>query len=409
MNEFTTVYQDLARAPFGELQSILGAKVLQPDHDTSCRNRIFNQWRTFWLFLFQVLSATQSCREALKKAQVWLYISCNKAISSSTSAYCQARSRIKQSYLNKVHKEVIKSFENTVSQCHLWLGKRVYIVDGSSVSMPDTKKNQSHYPQPKAQKKGCGFPVMRIVALFSLATGALITFKNGSLNNHERTLWHAMDEEFESGDVLLADRGFCSFADFYKLLQKGVDSVMRLHQRRSKRLTILKKLGKDDWLVEWEKSEICPTWLSREEWQNIPSSLIVRHVRIHVNIHGFRSKNIILATTLLDYKTFSKEALRDLYLKRWRAEIFLRDLKTSMRMAVLRCKTPELIYKELTIFMIAYNCVRALIWESAMKKNIDPYRISFKGTFETIIHWAATITFLTKSTQKKTLLASSLI
>ena len=397
----STLFNHLANSSLDELVDIVGHKVPFPKKDKLSRNRIFNQWRIFWLFLSQVLCATQSCREALRKAQAWIYLKHNKIISSNTSAYCQARSRIKNSYLNEINNKVVESFDKKSCQNHLWLGRKVKVVDGSSVSMPDTKENQKLYPQPYGQKKGCGIRVMRIVAMFSLATGALIAFRKGSLNVHERRLWHKMIKHLEKEDVVLADRGFCSLADYWILLQLKVDCVMRLHQRRSKGVKIIKKLGKNDSIVEWKKTQICPKWLTKEEWKTVPASLIVRHVEVNIEIPGFRTRNIIIATTLTDHKNYTKQALADLYRRRWLAELFLRDLKTSMHMDILRCKTPELVHKEITISIIAYNLIRALIWEAAVKKNIDPYRISFSGTISTIRQWAPLLATLRNTQEKK--------
>jgi hypothetical protein len=394
------IFNHLASSSLCELADLVGDRVPSPDKDQSLRNRIFNQWRTFWLFLAQVLSVTQTCREVLRKAQAWTCIEHRKIISSNTSAYCQARSRLKRSYLKKINKKVVESFDKDLKKDHLWLGRRVKVVDGSSVSMPDTEENQKLYPQPSGQKKGCGFPVMRVVALFSLQTGAWLNSGFGSLKVHESMIWQKMVKQLDPGDVILADRGYCSFAGYYQLLKLNIDSVMRLHQRRSKGVKKIKKLEKNDWLVEWTKVKPNPKWITKKEWKEFPPYLRVRHVQINITIAGYRTKKITVATTLIDNKTYPKQAIADLYRRRWLAELFLRDLKTSMHMDVLRCKSPQLIYKEMTIYMIAYNLIRAIILQTALKKKIDPYRISFKGTVSTIRQWTPLMAAL-KNKQKK--------
>jgi hypothetical protein len=268
--------------------------------------------------------------------------------------------------------------------------------------MPDTEENQQFYPQPSGQKKGCGFPVMRITAMFSLVNGIMLACRTGSLHVHERTLWHQMWDCYQKDDVVLADCGFCSFADYYLLKEKEVDCVMRLHQRR-KEDNIIKKFNSNDYLVQWEKgtSSQKPNWMSQEQWEQLPKTMIVRHVKVVVDTPGFRTKKLTLATTLLDPKEYPHHALADLYRRRWMAELFLRDIKVTMRMKVLRSNTPEMIRKELTIFIIAYNLIRSLIWESALDKGIDPYRVSFKGAVATIIQWLPLITAITANNEKK--------
>jgi len=366
------------------------------------RDRIFNQWRTFWLSLAQVFSLGQTCNEALKKAQVWLWCEAKKIISSNTSAYCQSRNRLNPVYLDEIHQRLVEQTERRIPSKSLWYGRHVKVVDGSSVSMPDTEENQKLYPQPSSQKKGCGFPVMRIVAMFSLVTGIMLACRKGSLHIHERTLWHQMWDCYQKDDVVLADCGFCSFADYYLLKEKEVDCVMRLHQRRKEK-NIVKKFNSNDYLVRWEKGTRSqkPNWMSEEQWEQLPKTMIVRHVKVVVDIPGFRTKKLTLATTLLDPKAYPPHALADLYRRRWMAELFLRDIKTTMRMKVLRSKTPEMIQKELTTFIIAYNLIRSFIWESALNKGIDPYRISFKGAIASIIQWTSLLANITDINEKR--------
>jgi len=400
MSYNSAIFKRLASSSLCELTDLMRDRVPLPEEDQSSRNRIFDQWKTFWLFLSQVLSVTRTCREALKKAQAWACLEKKKIISSNTSAYCQARLRLKRSYLKKINQKILESFDGNLKKKHMWLGRRVKVVDGSSVSMPDTEENQKYYPQPSGQKKGCGFPVMRIVILFSLHTGAWLNTGFGSLRVHELMIWKKMIKKLDQGDIILADRGFCSFAGYYQLLKMNVDSVMRLHQRRSTGVQKIKKLGKKDWIVKWTKTKSTPKWATKEEWNEYPSSILVRHVQIDIELPGYRTKKITVATTLTDNKKYSKCKITELYRKRWMAELFLRDLKTSMNMEILRCKSPKLILKEITILMIAYNMIRALIFQAAVKNNMDPFRISFKGTIATISQWMPLINALKNHSKK---------
>jgi hypothetical protein len=312
-----------------------------------------------------------------------------KNISTNTSAYCQARSRLEQTYLDEINLHVCREIQGRIEPEHLWFGRHVKVVDGTTLSMPDTHANQALYPQPSGQKKGCGFPVMKWVATFSLVTGALLDSRRSNLNVHERHLWHAMWDDYEPGDVVLADCGFCSMADYYLLSEKRVDSVMRLHQARKKDVGIIKELATNDWLVQWQKQKKkdAPKWVTQEQWDRIPESITVRYVTTTIEHPGFRTKTVTLATTLLDNKKFPAEALADIYRKRWLVELFLRNIKTTMRMDILHCQTPGLIHKEFTVFSISYNLIRSLIWEASLKRGINPYRISFRGAMATIRQW----------------------
>ena len=290
--------------------------------------------------------------------------------------------------LQLIWQQTAGDLEKKTTPGSLWHGRKVKVVDGSGLSMPDTEENQRIYPQSTRQKPGCGFPAMRIVAAFSLATGAVIGLAQGTLHCSERILFKSLWYLFEAGDVILADSGFCSYADFYILMERGIDSVMRIHHRRSVGVEVVKSLGRGDRLVYWTKMKPSPTWLEKEQWETFPSKLLVREVSVTVDIPGFRTENFVVATTLLDNKTYTASDLADLYRRRWKAELFLRDIKTTMGMDVLRCKSPEMIRKELIMYLIAYNLVRALMWRSVNEHDASPDQLSFKGALATINAWA---------------------
>jgi hypothetical protein len=293
--------------------------------------------------------------------------------------------------LEEVDAQVARRVEAAATDRWLWYGRRVKVADGSGLSMPDTPANQAVYPQSSRQKPGCGFPVMRIVALFSLATGVILGLAKAALGVGERTLFRRLWDLLEPGDVVLADRGFCSYADFYCLAQRGVDSVMRNHARRSVGVSVLRRFSKGHRLVQWHKTGRCPKWLDPDQWQAMPDRLTVREIRFSVDIRGFRTKVITVVTTLLDPKAFPKRAFPELYRRRWMAELYLRDIKTTMGMDVLRCKSPDMVHKEVLMFRIAHNLVRALMVESAITYGLSVYRISFKGTLTTVRKWAPTL------------------
>jgi hypothetical protein len=345
----------------------------------------------FWLFLSQVLSADRACRETVRKFLGRLALE-GKSASARTAGYCKARARLRQADLDGVHGSLADKIRSAHIARGLWRGRAVKVVDGSGLSMPDTTENQRRYPQPKGAKPGCSFPVMRVVALFCLGTGVLIEMATGSLAVGERALFRSLWPLLETGDVLLADRGFCGFAEFYFLMRRGVDCVMRAHQRRTVGKSRLKRLGRGDWLVDWHKCKAGPKWPDKATWRAMPDALTVREISFRVPVRGFRTRLVTVATTLLDPAAFPTEAFADLYRRRWEGELFLRDVKTTMGMDVLRCKTPNMVHKELTLYLIGYNLVRLTILEAARDHETPLERLSFKGTLATLRQWAPIIT-----------------
>jgi hypothetical protein len=275
--------------------------------------------------------------------------------------------------------------------------------------MPDTAQNQALYPQPSNQKPGCGFPMLKLVGLFSLATGAILHAVYGPLRVHDiqllRQLWSALTQ----GDVLMADRGFCSFGCLAMLQQAGVDSLMRLHQRRPANFRRGKRLGKDDRLVAWTKPSRCPCMLSPEQFAALPDTLTVRQLRVKPTVKGFRTQSLVLVTTLVDAVAYPAEALAALYLQRWGVELHFRELKTLLRMDVLRCRSPQMIHKEVLLHLIAYNLVRAVMQQAARCHHVDLSRISFKGTLDTIRQFAAPFQASGLSSRQRAVLQKELL
>jgi len=341
----------------------------------------------FWLFLAQILCADRACRETVRKFLGLLALE-GKSASSRTAGYCRARRRLRQQDLDATHECLVRKVRAAHLPRGLWFGRPVKVVDGSGLSMPDTAANQRAYPQPKGAKPGCSFPVMRVVAVFCLGTGVLISLAKGPLHVGERALLRSLWDLLAPGDVALADRGFCGYAEFYFLLRRGVDCVMRNHQRRTVGRTVLKRLAPSDFLILWHKSKRGPLWPDKATWAALPQTLTLREIQFQVAVKGFRVDTITVVTTLLDPERFPTSAFADLYRRRWNAELFLRDIKTTMGMDILRCKTPEMVHKELTIYLIAYNLVRLTLLEAAQKHYAPVERLSFKGTLSTIRSWA---------------------
>lgn len=364
-------------SPWLELPATFGSCV---------RDRLYRPDRTFWLFLSQVLSADGSCRESVRKFLAWLALQGKTTASSSDSGYCQARKRLPLEAITQAHQQISEKVLHAGGSLELWYGCTVKVVDGSTISMPDTPENQSAYPQQKSQKPGCGFPILRIVAVFHLATGILVDLAHGAFRVHERTLFRSLWKVFQPGDVVLADRGFCSYVNFYYLSRQAIECVMRRLHRKP--CILFKRLGRHDRLVLWTKHRTCPPWLNRHEWLGVPDCQLVRELTFGVDVPGFRTKTINVVTTLLDHKMFPKQAFADLYRRRWWAELSLRDIKTSLKMDVLRCMTPTMIQKELWMHLIAYNLIRAVMLKAAETYRAPIRRMSFKGTVATVRQWA---------------------
>lgn len=371
-----------------ELCAMFGKWVELPEgFGSPKRRRLYHPSQVFWLFLSQVLAADRACRETVRRFLGWLALE-GKTASAGNGGYCRARQRLNQAHLDGVHKRLAGRIRSEHVGRGLWYGLVVKLVDGSGLSMPDTRKNQKRYPQPKGAKKGCSFPVMRVTALFCLATGVLIDLAKGPLRVGERAQFRSLWPLLEAGDVVLADRGFCGYAEFWFLLRRGVQCVMRNHQRRTVGKTRLKRLGRNDWLVAWHKSKAGPKWPSKAVWRRLPETLEVREISFRVPVKGFRTKAITVATTLLDPVAFPTQAFADLYRRRWQAELFLRDIKTTLGMDVLRCKSPDMVHKELTLYMIAYNLVRLTMLEASAQEDVLVESVSFKGTLATLRQWA---------------------
>lgn len=387
----------LANIPLCELVFLFESWIsLSHDPGRPARKRIYTNPRTFWLFLWQVLSEDPACRRAVLKARAWLGLAMvdedkEKDAEVKTSAFCQARKRLPDPWLADIHRQVGEGLETTAGKFWRWRGRVVKVMDGSSVQLPDTPDNQAAYPQPTSQKPGCGFPVARLTAMFSLATGRLIEWEYDALTVGERTLARRLWDFFQPGDVALNDRGFCGFAEFYELQQRGVDSVSRKHQRLGPSLQTVRKLGLNDRLAIWTRSAHPSAGYDRETWKALPSTLRVREVFVQIEIPGFRTQSVYILTTLLDARRYCAEDLADLYRRRWKVELFLRDLKTTMGMEMLRSRSPLMIRKELRMFAIGYNLVRLEMARAAVEYGVALDRISFKGTIQTILETAPTL------------------
>ena len=347
-------------------------------------DRIYSPLVTLWVFLGQVLSQDHSCRAAVARLIVHRISRGQRPCSAETGAYCQARKRLPEEFYAEVARKTGQSLDNGAKKEWLWKGRRVLAYDGSTVSMPDTAENQQAYPQPPQQQPGLGFPLARIAAFFSLSCGAVLDLAICSYSgkgHSELGMLHKLWDLLRPGDIMLADSYMCAWHEIFLLKQRGIDSVTRLHHCRKTDFRRGKRVGKGDHIVEWPK----PEFIRSIGWQRskaLPEQLTIRETRVQVLQPGFRSRNIIIVSTLLDAEEVAASDLASLYRARWNAELDLRSLKQTMQMDILRCKTPELVRKEIWTHILAYNLIRTIIAQAANKHHIEPRTISFKGAVQ---------------------------
>jgi hypothetical protein len=352
------------------------------------RRRLFSKENTFWAFFSQILDADGGCQEVVRKVQALAAMRSMPVPSASTSAYCQARSKLDPTELENILAHTAEELQQQ-GRSRWWKDRRVVVVDGTGVSMADTHANQERWPQPQSQKPGCGFPQGRICACFCLQTGALLSYRMGHNKNAELPLLRQQWDSFSSGDIFLGDKGFCSYYDVWQFKKRGVDSVITLARRTPvTAASAVAVLGQDDLLIQWRK----PLWnkglsYSKAEWQALPEHLNLRQIKVTIDVPGMRSSSYYLVTTLTDSTRYSAADLADLYRQRWDVELFFRDIKTTMGMDVLRCRTPSLVKKEILMHFIAYNAVRRLIVDAAATVDCAPRRIGFKASIQALRQW----------------------
>jgi len=347
--------------------------------------RTYNTAVTVWTLLSQVFSADHSCRSAVARLIAFRAAKRLRSPSAGTGAYCIARDKLEEQAMHRLVKHNGSQAEQTAPDSWLWLGHRVVVADGTTVTMPDTAANQREYPQQTAQKPGCGTPIMRVVVLFSLATGAALDAAMGPYKGKKTSevdLFRQIDGIIGPDDVFLADRFYSGWFDLARLMMRGGHVVVRKHQRRKTDFRTGPRFGKDDHAVFWDRPAR-PKWMSPEEYDTYVSHITLREIRHHVETPGFRSRVILVVTSLLDDTEYSKEDLAALYRRRWQAELNLRSLKMVMQMDHLRCKQPHRVRNELRAHLTGYNLIRQLMCEAAAHGEVQPWRISFKATLQT--------------------------
>jgi hypothetical protein len=358
------------------------------------RERVLDPANTLTLFILQVLHGNTAITHLRHLS----------GLAVAASSYCAARSRLPLAALagliETVCCEGIKAIENAAGGSRGWLGHRAVVVDATSATAPDTPQLQKRWPQPSAQKPGCGFPVLKLLGALDLATGMILHLTMMSLGSHEMSQLAGLHGALRAGDVLLADRGFCSFAHVALLSFFPVDAVFRAHQRqiidftphrphRGKRRKgdrrrgiptsiFVRQLGREDQIVQWLRPAAAPKWIARLVYLALPKTLLVRELRYRITTRGHRTRVVTIATTLLDPMRYPKARIAELYGLRWEVETNFRHLKQTLGMERLKCKSADGVLKELMIFLLVYNLARAAMALAAQRQGVkDANRISF--------------------------------
>jgi hypothetical protein len=396
-SSFTRLSFEAALAPFLNEDGLPFADVLPAEQvEQACQDEgvhfgatsrsVYNPAVVLWTFLSQVLGADRSCRAATMRVLPLCIALGRGPCSTDTGMYCRAREKLPVPLVRRLTYEVADEAEQAVPSHWLWKGRHVHLVDGTTVSAPDTTKNQEVYPQPPGQKPGLGFPMIRLVVLLSLATamcGGLAYGPYEGKETGETALLRSLLPRLRPGSVLLADRYYCTYFMVALLRERGVDVVMRMHHLRDVDFRRGCRLGRDDHLILWYRPDR-PEWMDEATYERMPCFLPMREVRAQIAVPGFRVNELDVATTLLNPEAYSREEIADLYHERWHVELDIRSIKSTLGMDVLRCRTPQMLERELWTTFLGYNLVRKVSCQAALLAGKHPRQISFKGTLQAV-------------------------
>ena len=389
IRSFKNTFFQLNDLPFKDL---LPDSLIEAIHQSGdVRNTVFTPLVTLRAFLFQVLSSTGACKEAVAHILIERIGLDYSANSMNTGPYCKARFRLLLSHLKEAVLSSGQVLHENVSKDWLWKGYRVMLVDGTTLLMPDTDNNQKTYPQQSAQKSGLGFPIVRLVGLLSLATGSCVDYAIGPYQGKgsgETSLFSQLIKMLSKNDLLLADRYYTSYAIIVLLMQQGTSLVFRQRSTVKSDFRRGQRLGAKDHIINLKKPKKKPVWMSDEAWAKLPDEILVRE---------FSVKGIVYVTTLIEANAYPKKALAELYQQRWQIEVDFRTIKIYMGMEMLRCKTAEMVKKEIAVHLLAYNLIRANLARAACLNNKVPRHLSFMAAVQ-LMRNAASLCITTTGT-----------
>ena len=350
-------------------------KAAVEEHAPEYRDRVYPPLRTLSLFIGQALSADGACQDAVARQLSERTSAGARSCSLNTGPYCKARQRLPLGLVVGLQRAIAQRLEQRSPRSWHWQGRAVKLLDGTTVSMPDTASNQETFPQSSEQKPGLGFPQARVVGLLSLGSGAALDWAMDACKGKgtgEQALFRELFDSLEAGDVVLADCLYCTYWIFAMLKARGVDLLTRQHARRGCDFRGGKRLGRGDHLVQWQRPRR-PDWMDEQTYRGIPETLCVREVKVN----GW-----ILSTTLLDARSTPGLELDRLYRSRWNIEVDFRSIKAVMGMDILRCKSPAMVRKEVAVHLLAYTLVRAVMAHAASTASVLARALSFKGSMQ---------------------------
>jgi hypothetical protein len=376
--------------PFADILTEASIRDVLNEHGVQFRDRVFSPVTTIWGFLSQVLSEDHSCRDAVSRIIAHRAASGHTVCSPNTASYCNARSRVLTDVLSTLARQTAEELQKSIADQWKWNGRSVFIVDGSSVSMPDTPENLQMYPQVPQQAIGLGFPLARITVLLSLATGAchdLAIAPYQGKGTGETNLFRRMYDTLQPGDVVLADALFDDYFIACELCQRNIDIVARAqYERTGSRIA---QSRPDDDILVWQRPNK-PRGMTGEQYRSYPKQLLMRQVTVDARDKNNRVKQFKVVTTILDV-SIDGEQIGDLYERRWDGEVDIRSIKSTMQMDILRCKTPDMVHKEIWMHLLAYNLLRTVMAVAAHENDIEPRQVSFKGAKQTLTAFAPKI------------------
>ena len=366
---------------------------------------VFTPSVVIWGFLSQVIHKKElrACLAAVARIGVMLIVCGRPRCARNNGPYCRARCRLPVAVFEQLTLDLASRCEAQLPEEWLWKGRHVKLIDGTTVTMPDTEENQEAFPQQSCQKEGLGFPIARMVVVLSLATAMVSGMAMGPFQGKETGELARLRElldRFEAGDIALADKLYCAYFMIALLLERKVDLVTLLHQARDANAEIRggKRLGKGDYLITWHRPDR-PPWMDEETYARMPEQLELRLIRVKITEPGFRSKSLDMVTTLTDPEQYGVDDLSTLYRQRWEVELDIRSIKVTMGMDELRCKTPEMVRKEIWACLLAYNLIRQKMLQSAKEEELLPRKLSFANGLQTLAAGWMVMPLLDRNTQ----------
>jgi putative transposase len=393
-NDFSAIANSFLHTPGLPFASVLDAESIQrafrEEEALFGQEDLFSTEIVLWAFLAQTLRDGKgvACSAAVADIATYLLQTGQRPPSGDTGDYCRARAKLSLTALQRLVRESAGQLEQEVDRSWLWKGLHAKLVDGFTFTMPDTPANQAAFPQIGAQRPGVGLPIARVCAVLSLATACVCDLAIGPYEGKEtgeNALLRGLLETFDENDVVVFDRYYGSFMMLALLSQRGLHVCARLHQRRHSDFRRGRRLGPGDHLVTWTRPEKPPAWMSKQQYDQIPETLTLREVQFHVTVPGCRTESITIITTLTDPQAYSREDLAELYGFRWNAELDIRQIKQTLHLDHVRCKTPQMVRRELWVTLLAYNLIRKVIATSAAVHGKQPRHLGFTLACQSIL------------------------